>query len=201
MKFYLILFTAIIIALSACACGDNKTKVKAEIAFGLHPVDGDSLESAERRIRLVGIDAPEYKQSCRDENGQDYHCGIESLKYLQTLMKDKKISCHCEDKTDRYDRELCICYADDIEINREMVLSGNAVSYRNKYYAALEKTAKKNKIGIWRGKFMRPALYRSLKREQERKWCQSNPEECKIQKAQKKAYNKTQRKKRHSKNK
>ena len=34
-----------------------------------------------------------------------------------------------------------------------------------------EKAAQAQKLGIWQGKFMRPALYRVLKREKERKWC------------------------------
>lgn len=57
----------------------------------LHAVDGDSLEDENRRIRLEGIDAPEYKQYCFDENKQKYMCGQDSLKYLQNLMAGKKL--------------------------------------------------------------------------------------------------------------
>ena len=74
----------------------------------LHAVDGDSLEDENRRIRLEGIDAPEYKQYCFDEHKQKYMCGQDSLKYLQNLMAGKKITCQCESEPDRYKRERIV---------------------------------------------------------------------------------------------
>ena len=54
-------------------------------------VDGDSLEIGKKRIRLMGIDAPEYDQSCKDEKGALYPCGKQSAQYLQDLINHKKI--------------------------------------------------------------------------------------------------------------
>ena len=34
-------------------------------------IDGDSLRRGDAEIRLSGIDAPEYRQSCKDEKGLD----------------------------------------------------------------------------------------------------------------------------------
>lgn len=132
----------------------------------LYAIDGDSLEGDGRRIRLQGIDAPEYKQLCRNENGEKYYCGQEALKYLQNLMQGKKISCECEEECDRYKRELCVCYADDLELNKAMVRNGHAVRYHAPQYKNAERKARKQKRGIWKGNFMRPALYRSLQRAQ-----------------------------------
>ena len=159
----------------------------------LYAVDGDSLEEGARRIRLEGIDAPEYKQYCFTAEGKKYRCGRDSLKYLQDLMAGKDIRCECEKEPDRYKRELCVCYADNIELNRQMVAEGQAVSYLSDRYKTEEKSAKAQKLGIWQGKFMRPALYRVLKREKERKWCNENPEECKLQKERKREYKKALR--------
>ena len=156
----------------------------------LYAVDGDSLEGEGRRIRLEGIDAPEYKQYCFDENKQEYMCGQDSLKYLQDLMANKKIHCRCEPELDRYKRELCVCFADDLELNKQMVAAGQAVSYLSQNYKAEEKQAQAQKLGIWRGKFMRPALYRALNREKEKKWCKDNPEECKLKKKEQAKYRK-----------
>ena len=181
-----ILFAAVI---AACAQSNSFSFAMADEQ--LRPVDGDSLESPNRRIRLQGIDAPEYKQKCQDAGGQKYRCGIESLKYIQNLINGQKIKCECEEKPDRYGRELCVCYAGEIEINRKMVAQGQAVSYRSTRYAEEEKAAKKQKIGIWQGKFMRPELYRALKRENEAKWCRQNPKECKAKKERLKAYKKS----------
>lgn len=159
----------------------------------LYAVDGDSLEDGARRIRLEGIDAPEYKQYCFTAEGEKYLCGQDSLKYLQNLMTGKAIACKCENEPDRYKRELCICYADNTELNRQMVAAGQAISYLSDRYKTEEKAAQAQKLGIWQGKFMRPALYRALKREKERKWCKKNPEECKLQKERKKEYKKALR--------
>jgi endonuclease YncB( thermonuclease family) len=50
-------------------------------------------------------------------------------------------------------------------INRQMILAGWAVAYGEKYVQE-EAQARALKKGIWRGKFMRPELYRALKRKQ-----------------------------------
>lgn len=134
----------------------------------LKVVDGDSLELDGERIRMQGIDAPEYKQSCRDENGGEYRCGLEALSYLKELIGTQKVDCRCEDKPDRYKRKLCECFVGNTNLNREMVRNGWAVAYRYEKFKKDEKYAKKHKLGIWQGKFMRPALWRSLKREQEK---------------------------------
>ena len=162
----------------------------------LYAVDGDSLEGEGRRIRLEGIDAPEYKQYCFTAKGEKYMCGQDSLSYLQELMKNKKIECKCEAEPDRYKRELCVCYADDIELNRQMVAAGQAVSYLSNRYKTEEKQAQAQKLGVWQGKFMRPALYRTLKREKEQKWCKANPLECKLKKKRQAEYKKAMRQKR-----
>lgn len=135
-------------------------------------VDGDSLELNERRIRLIGIDAPEYMQVCYDEKKQSYDCGMESRLFLKKMVdearkKGLKIKCVSEGK-DRYKRELSVCFADDKNLNLEMVKEGYAVSYKDNRYQKLEKRAQKTKKGIWRGKFMRPEIYRVLQRQQKK---------------------------------
>lgn len=52
-------------------------------------VDGDSLEIGSRRIRLMGIDAPEYDQFCKKNNGELYPCGQLAADYLKTLIAEK----------------------------------------------------------------------------------------------------------------
>ena len=45
-----------------------------------------------------------------------------------------------------------------------MVKAGWAVTYRHEMFKSAEEKAKKAKSGIWQGRFMRPELYRVLKR-------------------------------------
>ena len=127
-------------------------------------VDGDSLESGERRIRLDGIDAPEFVQNCYDATDASYPCGLEALKYLENLIQDSEVQCDCLPEPDIYGREMCECFADDVSLNRAMVFGGYAVTYRSDRYAAAEQNAKEAKRGIWQGRFMRPALFRALER-------------------------------------
>ena len=126
--------------------------------------DGDSLEHGERRIRLDGIDAPEFNQVCYTANKQEYPCGADAQKYLENLLKDSEIRCDCSPEKDKYGREICECFADDISLNEALIFAGQAVAYRGDKYLAAEQEAKAYKRGIWRGKFMRPALYRALER-------------------------------------
>lgn len=127
-------------------------------------VDGDSLAQGERRIRLDGIDAPEFIQSCYDANGKEYPCGLQALKYLEDLMQNSDIRCDCLPEPDIYGRDMCECFADDISLNRALVFAGHAMTYRSDKYADAEQSAKENKRGVWQGKFMRPALFRALER-------------------------------------
>ncbi|MBQ8661153.1 MAG: thermonuclease family protein [Alphaproteobacteria bacterium] len=138
--------------------------VRAEVIA----VDGDSLLIDGRDIRLEGIDAPEYNQKCFDAQNRLYDCGRKSKETLAALVKDG-VEC-VRRKTDRYKREVSICHAGELNVNREMVRRGQAVAYTRylKDFAADEAEAQKAKRGIWSGRFMRPELFRVLEREQKR---------------------------------
>ena len=125
-------------------------------------VDGDSIEIGERRIRLDGIDAPEFNQICYDYANKEYLCGKSALRFLENLLKNKDIQCSCLAQKDKYKREICECFADGISINQVMVSSGWATAYRSDKYIDDEIYAQKSRIGIWQGKHMRPALFRIL---------------------------------------
>lgn len=142
--------------------------VGAVAAEDVHVVDGDSLEMRDVRIRLEGIDSPEYYQDCRYANKKKYACGLEAKEYLQSLVNRGKVTC-VELDLDRYKRSLCTCYVtnkigEKFNLNEEMVRAGWAVVYKNKYsdYSAAETEAKQEKRGMWQGKFMKPQLYRIL---------------------------------------
>ncbi|MFI3241073.1 MAG: thermonuclease family protein [Alphaproteobacteria bacterium] len=122
-------------------------------------IDGDSIKYGSQEVRLSGIDAPEYHQNCFDKDGKEYHCGDLSFKHLQQLLK-KKVNCKIIEY-DRYDRGVAIC--DDV--NKQMVLDGWATHYYNDDYKKEELDAKKNKRGLWQGKFLRPEFYRALNRK------------------------------------
>ncbi len=126
-------------------------------------IDGDSIVLNGIRIRLSGIDAPEYKQQCYDVSGQGYDCGWQAKKELIRLIGKAKVVCDREQK-DIYNRDLSTCYAGGDNLNLKMLENGWAVAYRTERedYLAAEHRAKINRRGIWQGKFMKPELYRIL---------------------------------------
>lgn len=123
-------------------------------------VDGDSLRFGNQEMRLQGIDAPEYHQTCFDKDKKEYSCGQKAREYLESIMSSA-IKCEVV-TTDKYKRQVVICG----DINQKMVASGWAVAY-TRYTDAYKKdevAAKKSKKGLWQGKFMKPELYRALDR-------------------------------------
>ena len=53
-------------------------------------IDGDSIKIRNHRIRLLGIDAPELKQLCKDQNNKTYACGKASKIFLKSFIEEVK---------------------------------------------------------------------------------------------------------------
>jgi endonuclease YncB( thermonuclease family) len=125
-------------------------------------VDGDSLRRGDTDIRLHGIDAPEYRQTCRDKHGAEYACGKQSANALRSLVREGEVSC-TSIETDRYGRAVAVCKRGELEINGEMVRLGWAVAYtrHSLSYVRLEAEARRAKRGIWAGRFEPPEDYRA----------------------------------------
>ena len=123
-------------------------------------VDGDTIYIDKTKYRLHGIDAPEINQQCK-VNEKSYSCGLHSKIFLESLVKGKEIICKQKD-IDRYKRIVAVCFANDINLNQEMVKSGWALAYRyySKDYIDEEESAKNYKLGIWRGSFIKPKDWR-----------------------------------------
>jgi endonuclease YncB( thermonuclease family) len=135
---------------------DVETVSKAGIAKVL---DGDSLELNGERIRLEGIDAPEFEQTCL-RSGRRHPCGQEARLQLRALTGSNRLSCQGWQR-DKYDRLLAVCEASGTQLNREMVRSGWAVAYGA--YGAEEGEARRAKLGLWAGEFVRPQEFRRMK--------------------------------------
>ncbi len=128
-------------------------------------IDGDTIKIKNKKIRLHGIDAPEIKQLCQRtflsififSFQENYKCGEISKKKLEKYVKNNIIKCKVEG-IDRYKRILGTCYKNTININSRMVRNGYAVAYKkySQKYVSVEREAKREELGLWKGKFDMP---------------------------------------------
>jgi len=126
-------------------------------------VDGDSLVVAGHRIRLVGIDAPEYDQTCT-RAGQRWACGSEAKAQLASLISGHRVEC-IGAEWDAHARLLAVCSVGYLELNQALVAGGWAVAYRtySDAYVSDEIHAKTARLGIWDSAFETPAEFRQRK--------------------------------------
>ncbi len=136
---------------------DNKFSGKTFV------IDGDSLKVGGKEVRLFGLDAPEYNQTCFDIKEKEYPCGQVSRQFLIKLAGGKQVECVYAEK-DKYHRYLAKCFVEKTSINEELVKNGMAVIYNftesSEKMNNLEEEARTKKIGIWQGAFQLPKEYR-----------------------------------------
>jgi endonuclease YncB( thermonuclease family) len=130
------------------------------VAGAAQVADGDTLTIEGRRIRLLGIDAPELGQPCT-RDGETWPCGEQAKRELDALIGANPVECE-GNETDQYGRLVAVCRSGGFELNAAMVASGWATAFR-KYssdYVAHEFRAKSTKKGIWRSDFELPEHHR-----------------------------------------
>jgi endonuclease YncB( thermonuclease family) len=130
----------------------------------LYVVDGDSFAIGTRKLRLDGIDAPEYRQSCKDAAGREWPCGRTARASLEKLLTEPGLACEAE-VHDRFARSLGTCRTSSTaDVAAAQVQGGMALSDEfngMRSYGDEEDSARKAKRGIWQGEFERPVDYRS----------------------------------------
>jgi len=118
-------------------------------------IDGDTLDTAaEVRVRLWGIDAPEYPEGCLSEVAK---------KRLEELVLNKEVTI-VNKGVDNFNRTLALVYVDKLLINQALLTEGMAV-YDEKINAddidlqAMEAAASNAalaKRGVWSSKCSQP---------------------------------------------
>lgn len=127
--------------------------------------DGDSftirIDGEPRTIRLLGVDAPELRQTCRDARGLSYPCGTRARDALAALAPRRaSIACRSEGQ-DRFNRALSRCtLADDRDLAAELVAQGWAIATSEDYIVEQD-VARTKKRGLWQGDFLTPAEWRA----------------------------------------
>ena len=142
----LILIVLIAINIAGCKNAEVNEPVAAVVGKVVKVVDGDTLHvysnKGPYKIRLSGIDAP--------ERGQAY--GKRAKEHLEFLVAGKQVIAIVESK-DRYGRYVASVKVQNKDVCAEMLSAGYAWHYKqydnNKYYAELQREAKKAKRGLW----------------------------------------------------
>ncbi len=119
-------------------------------------IDGDSLTIGDYEVRLLGIDAPEGRQTCL-RAGKSWPCGEDARRHLKSLIAGRQLQCSVVTR-DRHGRLLSRCRAGDLDLNSEMVQSGFAVAFGD--YDTEEREARSAGRGLWSGTFDRPKDWR-----------------------------------------
>jgi endonuclease YncB( thermonuclease family) len=88
-------------------------------------------------------------------------CGLEAKQALAALVGVAKTACSGS-RRDKYDRLLVTCRKGDLDINRDMVGRGLAVSFGD--YEVEEAAAKAARRGLWAGNFVLPSQWRATHR-------------------------------------
>jgi endonuclease YncB( thermonuclease family) len=131
--------------------------VVLDIAGQASVIDADTIEIQGKRIRLIGIDAPESAQWCVDSTGARYPCGRNAAFALDDFIGSSVVRCETKDQ-DRYGRDLAICYKGHTDLNGAMVRAGLALAYRryDRRYVPQEDEARSERRGLWQGPFIAP---------------------------------------------
>ncbi len=138
----------------------EKSELSNIVSGQAYASDGDSLKISGIRIRLLGIDAPELYQKCKDKNNITWKCGLASHKRMASLIRGNEVTC-LSDAEDRYGRLLAKCAVENVDVGAILVSEGLAVSYRGSGdYLREQNEAKKNKRGMWAGEFENPQDWR-----------------------------------------
>ena len=90
--------------------------------------DGDTIKINGTRIRFHGIDAPESRQNCLDNEGKVWSCGTASTSYLKSIVSNKMVTCEQRD-IDKYGRVVAVCSIDGKDINGLMVEAGFSLAF------------------------------------------------------------------------
>jgi len=130
------------------------------LANNLKVVDGDTIVLNGEKIRFSGIDTPELKQTCLQDD-QEISCGMSAKMLLVKKIGNNIPECISEGK-DVYKRTLAECFVNGESLSSFLVRSGYAFAYRkfSTKFIKDEDFAKANKLGMWAMTFQYPWDFR-----------------------------------------
>lgn len=161
MRKFLLLILLTSLTLSSCISQSGKRKHTDSYVAVTRVVDGDTFwvldGNEEVKIRLIGIDAPESRNTGRKQIG---YYGQEAKEYLTEQLAEKKVKLELDvDPYDQYGRTLAYVYlTDGTFLNAELVKQGYAMVMTvppnvkfAELFVKLQREARENNKGLWGG--------------------------------------------------
>lgn len=141
-------------------------------------LSGDTLRIGTATVVLAGIEAPLDGQTCRTVRGRRWRCDRAARAALARLADGRTLSCEVS-SADAPAKASATCRLGDKDISAELVRGGFVFAEPGLLaaYAALEREARAEKLGIWNGEAERPADYRTQKWQEATR---SAPDGCPI---------------------
>jgi endonuclease YncB( thermonuclease family) len=157
------------------ALGQAAGKPKGKVAGTPHTtvkgkavaVEGDLLTVEGTPIRLMGIDAPDPGQKCRNRYGHELDCFKVATAVLAAMVKDEEVTCTVAER-DRTGEKKGECRVRGVDLGAAMVSRGWAFQYAalSAAYQQAEAFAQSKKLGLWAGQVEKPWQWRSRQRSE-----------------------------------
>lgn len=125
-------------------------------------VDGDTLEIDGRPLTLWGVDAPEPRQACTLDDGSTWPCGAEAARALANRLGTGGVECEPRGRLDG--ESVALCRQDGEDLGAWLVARGFALDYpvtSRGHYRRRERAASRARLGVHRGGFEDPWVYRT----------------------------------------
>lgn len=125
-------------------------------------VTGDTLRVGGTTVRLAGIEAPERDQYCTRPGNRRWRCGEAAAEALSQSVRGVRARCEIRG-SDGGGRALGTCYARGKDVAAALVREGHVFSSSGWFasYGSLERQARAEQTGLWRGEAERPSEYRA----------------------------------------
>ena len=110
--------------------------------------DGDGIRVARKEVRLAGLDAPEWDQKAKHQNGYWFNHGRRVKSALIQEIGGKHVSVAVE-SVDKFGRIVGTVTCEGRDIGEWMVREGLAIAAYHDRYRQLERGAREAKRGMW----------------------------------------------------
>ncbi|WP_370691236.1 thermonuclease family protein [Bradyrhizobium sp.] len=136
------------------------------LAADLAVTDGDTIRLDRTTYRLGSIDAPEIDQTCVNQAGEIWPCGVAARDRLTAHIGNRAVRCKDEGPDpDHKHRQIGICSieGETATLNEWLVREGWAIRFGSSAtgrFAPEEADARENRRGLWSGCFAEPLDFR-----------------------------------------